>query len=232
MIELQQLSKQYGLNPVLRGVNWHIAAGEFVGLVGSNGAGKSTLLRIVATLLTPTSGIVKVGGWPLPTHSAQVRRHIGLISHHPLLYSDLTAGENLHFFARLYGVERPEERIAHLLQTVGLYPRQHDFVRTFSRGMLQRLAIARATLHNPDVLLLDEPYTGLDPAAMQLLDTLLLEQTQLGRTILLITHDLIHGLNLCQRIAILHKGKIVEEVKQGQLTAGEFVGRYQEITRA
>ncbi len=231
MIEIKGLIKNYGLNSVLRGVDLHVGAGDFVTLVGSNGAGKTTLLRIVATLQRSTAGEVKVGGWSLPKHAAKVREHIGLVSHHALLYGDLTAAENLTFFARLYRLENPQDRVAAALKTVGLLARQRDPVSTFSRGMVQRLTIARATLHEPDVLLLDEPYTGLDQDAAQLLDDLLRREWENGRTILMITHDLTHGLNLCDRVAILNRGKIVAEVDSAHTTPAEFLELYTEHTR-
>jgi heme exporter protein A len=231
VIRINGLVKQYGMNPVLRGVNLHVRPGEFVALVGPNGAGKTTLMRIVATLLKPTAGEVKVGGWPLPNHAEQVRSHMGYISHQALLYGDLTAAENLSFFARLYQLDNREERVAAALKEVGLAARQRDPVRTFSRGMVQRLTIARATLHEPDVLLLDEPYTGLDREASHLLDGLLRRERERGRTILMITHDLSGGLNLCERIAILNRGKIACEVEQSTVTPAEFLNLYEEVTR-
>lgn len=230
MIEVQGLSKNYGLHPILRGVNLHVDAGEFVALVGANGAGKTTLLRIVATLLRHTSGEIKVGGWPLPSHADRVRRHIGLVSHQSLLYGDLSAAENLAFFVRLYQLDDEQERIAQALKKVGLLARQRDAVRTFSRGMLQRLTIARATLHEPDVLLLDEPYTGLDQDAVQLLDDLLWQERENGRTILMITHDLVHSLNLCHRVAILHRGKIVTELTSKEVSAADLLDIYAQNT--
>lgn len=230
MIKIKGLVKNYGLNPVLRGVNLHVDQGEFVTLVGSNGAGKTTLLRIVATLLKATGGEVQIGGWPLPQHAARVRRHIGLVSHHPLLYGDLSAAENLLFFARLYQLDDVEGRAGLALKKVGLFARQRDPVRTFSRGMTQRLTIARATLHEPDILLLDEPYTGLDQDASRLLDELLWQEMENGRTILMITHDLVHGLNLCQRIAILNRGKIVADVGSNQISQDAFLELYRQKT--
>lgn len=231
MIQIQGLVKQYGLNLVLRGVDLQVTEGEFVTLVGSNGAGKSTLMRIVATLLQPTSGQVQIGGWQLPQHAAKVRRHIGMVSHQSLLYGDLTAAENLDFFARLYRLDHSSERVMAALKKVGLFARQRDPVSTFSRGMVQRLTIARATLHEPDVLLLDEPYTGLDQDASQLLDDLLRQEHSHGRTILMITHDLTHGLNLCDRTAILNRGKIVHQVNSRDVTASEFLALYTGYTR-
>ena len=231
MIKIEGLVKNYGMLPVLRGATLQVGAGEFVTLVGSNGAGKTTLLRIVATLLAPTAGSVSVGGWPLPQHADKVRRYLGLVSHHALLYGDLTASENLMFFARLYNLPDREARVENALRTVGLLARQRDAVRTFSRGMTQRLTLARATLHEPDVLLFDEPYTGLDQEASNLLDDLLRREHARGRTILMITHDLVHGLNLCDRIAVLSRGKIVADIERDSMPAAEFVDYYADITR-
>ncbi len=230
MIDVKGLIKNYGLNPVLRGIDLHVGQGEFVALVGPNGAGKSTMMRIVSTLLQPTAGDVMIGGWPLTTHAHKVRRHIGLVSHQPMLYGDLSAEENLTFFGRLYQLEDREERVMQALKKVGLFARQRDAVRTFSRGMLQRLTIARATLHEPDVLLLDEPYTGLDQDASHLLDDLLRAEMENGRTILMITHDLVHGLNLCYRIAILNRGRIVQDIASETVDVGEFLELYAEET--
>lgn len=232
MIHIHGLVKQYGTNLVLRGVDLQVSEGEFVTLVGSNGAGKSTLMRIAATLLQPSAGQVKIGGWQLPNHAAKVRRHIGLVSHQSLLYGDLTAAENLTFFAKLYRLDNGSERVMAALKKVGLFARQRDPVSTFSRGMVQRLTIARATLHEPDVLLLDEPYTGLDQDASLLLDNLLRQEHENGRTILMITHDLAHGLNLCDRIAILNRGKIVHQVDSHSVTSSEFLNLYTHYTRS
>jgi len=229
MIKIKGLMKQYGLNPVLRGINVQVAAGEFVTLVGPNGAGKSTLMRIVATLLRPDAGEVEIGGWPLSSHAHKVRRHIGLVSHQSLLYQDLTAAENLTFFARLYGLDNEAERVQQALKMVGLRARQRDPVSSFSRGMTQRLTIARATLHEPEVLLLDEPYTGLDQDAVALLDRLLLAEKERGRTVLMITHDLIHSLNVSDRLLFLHNGRIVHEVLAG-IEAGELINLYRQFT--
>lgn len=230
MIEIKGLVKNYGSNPVLRGLSMQVDAGEFVTLVGPNGAGKSTLMRIVATLLQPTSGEVTLGGWALPQHASRVRRHIGLVSHYSLLYGDLTALENLLFYGRLYNLDNVADRAQQALKTVGLAARQRDAVSTFSRGMTQRLTIARATLHEPDILLLDEPYTGLDQEASQLLDNLLLAEHEKGRTILMITHDLIHGLNICQRALVLARGKIAAELNSQHISPGDFLNVYAEKT--
>lgn len=231
MIRVEGLVKNYGSNYVLRGINLHVKPGEFVGLVGPNGAGKTTLLRIVASLLKATSGQVFIGGWPLPQHADKVRQHIGLVSHHALLYGDLTAAENLEFYARLYQLDQRQERVMSALKTVGLAARQRDPVRSFSRGMIQRLTIARATLHEPDVLLLDEPYTGLDQDATRLLDQLLRQEVERGRTILMITHDLGRGLDLCDRVAILSRGKIDQIVQRDGMSTAAFLELYADVTQ-
>ncbi len=231
MIKIKGLVKNYSTNPVLRGANLHVRPGEFVTLVGANGAGKTTLLRIVATLLRPSAGQVTIGGWSVPDQAYQVRKHIGLVSHHALLYGDLSAAENLEFFARLYQLDNKSDRVSAALDTVGLAARRRDPVRSFSRGMVQRLTIARATLHGPDVLLLDEPYTGLDQDASMLLDDLLRHESENGRTILMITHDLARGLNLCHRIAILSRGKIAREIERDAMKSTDFLSLYAEVTR-
>ncbi len=209
MIETRSLKKSFGLRPVLRGVDLAVAPGECLALLGPNGAGKTTLLRILATLSKPTAGLVRVAGLPLPAAAGEVRRRLGVVAHHPLLYSDLTAAENLDFYARLYGLRDYGGRVAAVLEQVGLAARRHDLVRTFSRGMQQRLAIGRALLHNPAVMMFDEPYTGLDPQAAEMLDQVLAEARRAGRTILLTTHDLARALTLADRVAILARGMIV-----------------------
>ena len=226
MIKVRGLFKKYASTPVLNGLDLHVQRGEFVTLVGPNGAGKSTLMHILATLSSPSSGEVSIGGWPLPQRADQVRGHIGLVSHQLLLYRDLSAAENLAFFARLYQRDDEAERVTAGLRKVGLFARQRDPVSSFSRGMLQRLTIARATLHEPDVLLLDEPYTGLDQDATELLDGLLAQEVENGRTILMITHDLIHGLEQCHRLAILYRGNIVADIESAQINRTELLDLY------
>lgn len=173
MIELRKLTKAFGSKYALRGVDLRVMPGESLVVFGPNGAGKTTLIRILSSLSRPTSGTVHIGGLNLATHADGIRRYLGVVSHAPLLYDSLTAEENLRFFAGLYAMADPEPRIDALLEQVGLANRRGDLVRTFSRGMVQRLAIARALLHDPAVLLLDEPDTGLDPQAAEMLHGLL-----------------------------------------------------------
>jgi heme exporter protein A len=170
LIIVNSLTKQFGPFLALRGIDLDIRPGEFVTIVGPNGAGKTTLLRILATLSRPTHGHVSIAGHPLPKGADDARRQIGLLSHQPLLYGDLTAEENLRFFGQMYDVPQLEARILELLDRVELLDRRQDRARTFSRGMQQRLAIARALLHDPAVVLLDEPFTGLDPRSSDRLE--------------------------------------------------------------
>jgi heme exporter protein A len=231
MIQVEHLVKNFGMHPVLRGIDLHVARGEFLTLLGPNGAGKTTLLRIVATLSQPTSGEVRVGGWRLPDAAARIRPHLGLISHQTLLYGELTAAENLRFFARLYGLPEPGSRIQEVLEAVGLSGRQDDLVDSFSRGMQQRLAIARAILHEPEVLLLDEPYTGLDQSAAVMLDELLRSVATTGRTVMMTTHDIARGLANCDRVAILSHGRIAFSERSERVEPGDFVQVYDKVVR-
>lgn len=231
MIEVKALTKNFGLKPVLRGVNLAIQPGEFLALLGPNGAGKSTLLRIVASLSRPSVGSVRVAGFDLPNQADSVRQLIGVVSHQPLLYTDLNAEENLRFYGELYAVPNLSIRISQVLDLVGLLKRRHDYVRTFSRGMAQRLAIGRAILHSPKVMLFDEPHTGLDPAASATLDSILKEVTGQGCTVLMISHDLAHALTLANRVAILARGKIVYDSPTPGLIPAEFGPVYDEAVR-
>jgi len=216
MIEIKGLIKAFGSRLVLRGITLHVGAGEFVTLVGPNGAGKTTLIRILATLSRPSAGQVLLGGCDLNEDPMVVRRMIGLVSHRTLLYDDLSGEQNLLFYAQLYDVARPKTRAEELLRLVGLWGRQHDPVSTYSRGMQQRLAIARALLHNPPVLLLDEPDTGLDRQAAATLGALL-RQTDLGRrTVLMTTHNLEYAAAWGERVAILVNGQIAFQTDRSE----------------
>ncbi len=175
MIQVRKLVKRFGLKTVLNNLNFQVAEGEFVALLGPNGAGKTTFLRILASLSRPSFGDLHVAGYRLPDQAAAVRRRLGVVSHLPLLYGDLTAEENLSFYARMYGMPSAGKRIQEVLELVGLAAQRRDLVRTFSRGMQQRLAIGRAVLHDPDVMLFDEPHTGLDQDACNMLDNVLRE---------------------------------------------------------
>jgi heme exporter protein A len=215
----------------LRGVDLEVAEGEFLTLFGPNGAGKTTLIRCVSSLTRPSAGTVRLRGEDLSKAATSLRRHIGLISHNPLLYGDLTAEENLRFFARMYDLADAQARIDAALQQVGLFARRRDPVRDYSRGMVQRLAIARAILHDPSIMLLDEPYTGLDLQAADMLRSVLQDLAASNRTVILTTHNLEQGLEMCDRAAILHRGKIAW---QGVRTGLDLAGMkqiYRDVTR-
>jgi heme ABC exporter ATP-binding subunit CcmA len=232
LIQTHDLVKAFGLVPVLRTLNVEIERGECVALLGPNGSGKSTLLRLLAGLSKPTTGKITVGGWELPREAAAVRAQIGMVSHKPLLYENLTGRENLRFFARLYHLPLAEReaRIDMLLERVGLARRAGDLIRTYSRGMQQRLSIARALLHNPDVLLLDEPYTGLDQAASAMLDEVTLEAKASGHTIIMATHELERAVRLASRVVILSRGVVGFDAPTDGMDALTLAARYTEVT--
>jgi heme exporter protein A len=226
MIEIRKLVKTFGHRVVLRGLDLAIAEGEFVTLLGANGAGKTTLLYIIASLSKPTAGDIYLNGFRLAESAGELRRFIGLVSHKPLLYNDLTADQNLRFYARLYDVPAATARIETVLNAVGLWGRQHDPVRIYSRGMQQRLAIARAILHNPPILLLDEPDTGLDQHAADMLGSLLSAVGATQRTVLMTTHNLERGLVLGQRLVILARGQIAFDAPRRDLSLEQMREQY------
>lgn len=226
MIQIQNLTKTFGPQRALRGLSLEVAEGEFLTLFGPNGAGKTTLLKILATLMRPTSGRVLVQGHALNAAWTEVRRYIGFVAHQSFLYPDLSAEENLRFYGRLYDLPDGQARAREVVEWVGLTPRFYDPVRTFSRGMLQRLAIARALLHDPLILLLDEPHTGLDEAAAERLHAILARISSQGRTVLMSTHDLQRGLALANRAVIMQSGRIVFEARRTDLSDAEWRAVY------
>lgn len=228
MIVVKKLVKRFGLKAILRGLDFEVQPGEFVALLGPNGAGKTTFLRILASLSRPSLGEVTVAGYRLPGEAAQVRARLGVVSHMPLLYGDLTAEENLQFYGRMYNLPALEERIAEVLQMVGLENRRKDLVRTFSRGMQQRLAIGRAVLHDPDVMLFDEPYTGLDQDASSMLDGVLKTVAAQGRTVVMTSHDLARAEEIATRFDVLSRGVIVASASRKQLKKTNLLDYYKQ----
>ena len=212
-VELRALGRDYGERPALTGVSVRLEAGETLAVLGSNGAGKSTLLRVLATLLRPHAGSVQVLGAALPAEAWRVRGRIGYLGHEPLLYRDLSGRENLLFHARLHGVA--PARVDEVLAGVGLSARAHDPVRQLSRGTVQRLAVARAVLHEPELLLLDEPRAGLDPAASERLEPLVGRGS--GRTRVLVTHDVEGALAESHAVLGLRRGRVALAAPAGQL---------------
>ena len=226
-VEATDLAKDYGFRRVLDGVSIKVPAGTFYSLFGPNGAGKTTLVKILTTLSRPTAGTVRIAGEESRgPRVSWIRSRIGLISHQTLLYDGMTALENLVFFGRLYGVPRPADRAGALLTELRLWDRRHDRAGTYSRGMLQRLAIARALMHDPEILFLDEPFTGLDPAASLLLRGLLERLKEGGRSAVLVTHDLAEGLALADRWGILAFGRVAAEGRAETTTLPELTDAY------
>ncbi len=231
IIEAEKLVKAYGLLPVLRGLTLDVPRGQFLALLGANGSGKSTLIRLLTGLARPTAGTLRIGGWTLPEESAAVRGQIGLVSHRLLLYENLTAEENLRFFGRLYNLSGKalDERVSAVLQQVGLYKRRRDLARNYSRGMSQRLSIARALLHDPDILLLDEPHTGLDAVSSQTLDTLLRDARTQGRTIVMATHQFDKTVELADRAVVIARGVIGYDAPTAELNPQSLAQVFAEL---
>ena len=205
----QDVQKKFGHFTALAGVTLEVPRGEFVTLFGRNGAGKTTFLKIAATLMRPTHGSFRIEGIDIRKEPEKARRNIGFLSHNTFIYRDLSAIENLRFFCRLYGADSSDERLMGLLERFGLRRRANDTVRNFSRGLQQRVGIARVLLHDPHLILLDEPYTGLDAQAVAMLNEALDEIVKAGRTVILTTHDLEQGLRAASRVLIMDRGKIV-----------------------
>jgi heme exporter protein A len=221
-IELDGLVRRYGERTALDGVSVAVPAGATLVVFGPNGAGKSTLLRVLATLLRPQGGRARMLGHELPREAWQVRGRVGLLGHEPLLHRDLTARENLRFHARLHGVAF--ERIDALLEQVGLELRGNEPVRELSRGMVQRVAACRAVLHEPEVLLLDEPTANLDPAAAEALEPLVGRTS--GRTRVVTSHDPARGLAEADRVLGLRGERVVLDAPAAEVTPADVRGLY------
>ena len=216
LITVKKLNKTFGSRWALRGVSFQVNQGEIVALVGPNGAGKTTMLRIIATLGRPDEGSIHIGKIPLAQHANAARSSIGFVGHQTFMYDDLTAEENLTFYARLYDIANIPERVREVAERVGIQHRLPDVTRTLSRGLQQRLTLARMLLHQPAVFLLDEPYTGLDKVAADLLDQIMIEAKKEGRGILFSTHDLERGLAVCDRALILSAGRLLYDLPRDE----------------
>lgn len=217
-VSIRKLSKVYGKNPVLKSLDLDLKKGEFAVIFGPNGAGKTTFLKLISTLIAPTEGSIFVSGYNVAEEPENARKEIGMLSHESYLYGDLTAKENLLFFGQMYGVKGQEldERISSLLENIGLMAKADERVITLSRGMKQRLSIARSLLHRPSLLLLDEPYTGLDFGASLVFENLLKSPEFKENTKLMVSHDLERGFSLCDRVLVLNKGRFVYDgLKEG-----------------
>ncbi len=219
-VEIEGLARRFGRRWALRGVDFRVEPGEAVALLGRNGSGKTTLLRVVATLLRPTRGRVRVAGRDVVGEAAAVREHVGLMGHVPGLYDDLTAAENLRFAVRMMGRAVEEKGIAEALAAVGLAGEARERVRGFSAGMRRRLVLARLRLQRPDVLLLDEPYASFDAEGVELLNAFVRETVDRGGAAVVATHDLARGVGVLERALVLDAGRVIEEAPvAGRLAA-------------
>lgn len=216
-IRANAIGKSIDGRRVLHNVSLAIGEGQFTALLGANGAGKSTLLKILATLTPPTEGNLHLFGHHVNRDSTNIRRRIGLIGHDSMLYRDLSAVENLLFFGKLYGVAHPLEQAQRLLDFVGLSSRGQDSVKTFSRGMVQRVSIARALMHDPDLLIADEPFNGLDSPSSRILESMLTDLCTMNKTIILATHDIHQCVALTDHVIVLRHGQVVIDCSVGEV---------------
>lgn len=229
IVEIRSIEKSFGNILALQGIDLGVVKGEFLTIIGPNGAGKTTLLKILSTLMKPSSGEGKVVGFNIREDQENLRRSIGILSHYTFLYENLTAYENLKFYAGLYDVENIERGIKTVIEQVGLETRLHDTVRTFSRGMKQRLSIARCIIHDPPLLLLDEPYTGLDRWSDKKFTNILRTFHRGGKSIIMTTHNLSSCLELSDRIVILSSGRIIHKQEVGKMGLEELERLYPEF---
>lgn len=230
-IRAEGVSKAFGTRKAVDDVSFALPEGAFLAIFGPNGAGKTTLLSLLSTLARPSKGAIQVCGIDAKEEPEAVRAAIGVVSHSPMLYPDLTAEENLVLYGRLYGVPDPEGRAVSLLDAVGLKHRRLDRVRTFSRGMVQRASIARALMNDPRIVLLDEPYSGLDPHAAQVFDGLIAD-ARTGRTFVMVSHDLEKGLQLADHVLLMARGRAVCFGRTDGFEPGELERRYAQAVGA
>ena len=229
-IDVSGLTKSYGDHPALRGIDFKVNRSDSVVVFGPNGAGKTTLIKVLATIARPTSGRILVDGLDLKDKAEDIRRRIGVVGHSTYLYGNLTGYENLDFYGRVYDIQRRDERIRQVAALVEMTARLHDRVGSLSRGMQQRLSIARAILHNPSIMLLDEPETGLDQRAIQIIWPAIRGEEDARRTLVMTTHDLERGFALCDRLVILNRGRVAYEGAACDLDAARLIELYESAT--
>lgn len=230
-IEAQGLSRAYASRMVVDGVSFRLDAGDCLALFGPNGAGKTTLLRLVAGLLAPSAGRCLIGGVAIRS-GAHARAQVGIVSHASMLYAALTVRENVEFAARLYGVADPRAAALSALRAMRVHDRVETPVRSLSRGLQQRVSIARAIVHEPRVLLCDEPYTGLDEVGSAALTEALAERRAQGATLVLVTHNLGEGLALATHAAIMRRGKVVRYETRTGVNAESYASEYRDLVAA
>jgi heme exporter protein A len=227
-VEAHELVRAFGGRRAVNGVSFTLAGGECLAVFGPNGAGKTTLLRILAGLLKPTSGTARIGGVELPG-GPDVRSVVGLISHASMLYEALTARENVELAARLYGVADARGAALRSLERMRVADRRETPVRSLSRGLQQRVSVARAMVHEPDVVLLDEPFTGLDAAGAAALSATLIELRSHGAALILVTHNIEEGLSLATRAAVMNGGRFVRVEEREGLDPSMYAASYREL---
>ena len=228
VVEAEALARQFGARRAVDGVSFVLRAGECLALFGPNGAGKTTLLRLLAGLLAPSSGHCRVAGLGI-RDGKQARARVGLVSHASMLYGALSARENVEFAAKLYGMPDPAGAARDALRSMRVLDRSEAPVRSLSRGLQQRVSIARAIVHSPDVLLCDEPYTGLDELGSAALTEALAERRDSGAALLLVTHNLGEGLALATQAAIMRRGRFVRHEDRSGVDAGTYAMEYREL---
>jgi heme ABC exporter ATP-binding subunit CcmA len=230
-LEIKGLKKTYDMKPILRGIDIALDKGKCMAVLGANGTGKTTLSRILACLTRPSAGTVRIDSLDIGQDAQQVRLLVGFVGHQPNLYDELTVMENLLFFGRMYSVKKARERATTLLQKVGLARRSSERVGTLSRGQLQRLSLARALLHSPRLLLLDEPDTGLDDEGIELLEAFIKEHAEQGGTTLFTTHNFERAVKFSDQICMLSGGRVVYQQATTDLEARGVRLAYQEALR-
>lgn len=228
-VEALGLTKRFGNQVALDDVAISLEHNERLAILGANGAGKTTLIALLATLVRPSAGSLQIMGHDSAAAPNELRRRIGVVAHRTYLYEELSAQENLLFYGRLYGVPDLTERVAMLLKLVDIYPRRHDQISSLSRGMQQRVALARALVHDPDVLLLDEPDTGLDQEHLALLASLVQGRAIPSRTVILTTHNQDRALTLCNRVAVLARGRLVFEAASAEVDRATLQEAYRSL---
>ena len=221
-IAAKGLTKKFGYKTALRNIDIFLEQGDSLVLFGPNGAGKSTLIQVLCSLLQPTSGRVRIAGYEAQRDREALHQIIGYIGHQTFLYPQLTASENLKFYGAMYGVTRLNERIPEVLGLVGLSRYRNDIVQGFSRGMQQRLSIGRAIIHDPMIMFLDEPFTGLDQQGSEDFIKLILHFRDRGKTVIMASHHLHLGIELCERVAILKSGRIVYRQDVARISKNDF----------
>jgi heme exporter protein A len=232
VINVKSVSKAFDTRGVLKDIDINVDSTQAVLICGINGAGKTTLLRIIAGLLQPDKGSVELCGYNIRKDPEKAKSRFGMISHKSMVYPELTVLENLSFFATLYGVKDRETCITELLQDVGLSSYKYDTASILSRGLLQRLAIARAFVHRPDLLLADEPFTGLDAEACNHLISVITEFTNNGGTIVMTTHDIDLGLQCCNRVVVLDKSNLIFDARISDIDKARFLKDYISYARS